>query len=467
MAYSDYPEDQDIIIYGATGDLAQHRLWPALYNLYPQQLPQHGVLLGTSLDDISLTEFINLVRSWVKHTVAVWDEAKFPLFAQKISYSAATALNNRHSPNSHRLIYLSIPASAFGGALSAIKSLGLEQNAKIVIEKPFGHDLNSAQSLNNLLHQVVDEERIYRIDHYLGKEAVQNLLMLRFGNSMLQHLWNRQAVESVQITVAEDEGVEHRGHIYEESGAIRDVVQNHMMQLLALTCMTPPATWEPESIRDEKVKVLRAIQPISPQDVVLGQYGAGTVKGQPVPGYLNVFGVNPDSKVETYAALKCYVGTWDWAGIPFYLRTGKALCVKRTEIILQFRDVPLRLFSEDGHATSNRLTVRIQPDEGISLSFNVKTPGDKLLQHPAKMDFKYDEIFDRHRPEAYERLIHDVLINDHTLFIREDETEAAWSALSPLLLDMPTPHIYPAGGYGPEAADAICKWHELGHHTNR
>lgn len=469
-----YPtEPQDVLIYGATGDLASHRLWPALYNLHcAGLLPVRGVLVGVALDVLSRERFIDMVAEYIQWAPNThWDARRFRSFTRRLRYHAlGPSLREdllTDCRQHKRVVYLSTPPSVFEPTLCQLQEFGLAEGLAVVIEKPFGHDLISAQYLNSVLHKTVPESSIFRIDHYLGKETVQNLLVLRFGNSMFQHVWNRQAVESVQITVAESEGVEHRGHIYEENGAIRDVVQNHMMQLLALTCLTPPAHMGAEALRDEKVKVLQAISPISPNDVVLGQYGPGTIAGQDVPGYRAIYGVAPDSQVETYAAMRCFVNTWEWAGVPFYLRTGKALCVKRTEIVLTFRDVPLHFFPTEGLAglQRNRLTVRIQPDEGISLSFNVKSPGNHGGEHPARMNFSYDQEFDRPAAEAYERLLHDVFMRDHTLFIREDETEAAWAALAPLAQNRPPVRTYPAGSFGPIEADALFEhWHQLKHH---
>jgi glucose-6-phosphate 1-dehydrogenase len=405
-----------------------------------------------------------------------YQEEGFAQFAKRLRYVTTT-----HDPSGigpklakalrlpRRLIYLAVPPSAFVPVLDELKGAGLARGSSVIIEKPFGHDLKSAVELNQALHRALPEERIYRIDHYLGKETVQNLLVFRFGNTLVERIWNRDVVDHVQLTVAEDIGIESRGRLYEETGALRDIVQNHMLQLLALTCMSPPSSFDPEALRDEKVKVLRSIRPVEPSQVVRGQYTRGSVNGAMMPGYREVEGVSPDSTTDTYVAMRLSVDSWEWAGVPFYLRCGKALCTRRTEIILYCQDVPLHLFEGTGieRLTPNRVTIRIQPDEGISFSVVAKEPGPAVVEQPVRMDFSYGRSFKTKPAEAYERLLHDAFLGDHTLFIRQDETEAAWAALQPVLEQTPRVNFYPAGSEGPEAANSLLlsgSWHELSHH---
>jgi glucose-6-phosphate 1-dehydrogenase len=310
------------------------------------------------------------------------------------------------------------------------------------------------------------EEKVFRIDHYLGKETVQNLLVFRFGNSLFERVWSRDAIARVEITVAESIGVEQRGKLYEEIGAIRDIVQNHMFQVLALIAMEPPISFEAEALRNEKVKVLRAIHPIEPRNVVRGQYAAGTIEGKPVAAYRSEPGVSPESTTETFAALRLHLDAWRWSGVPFLLRTGKRLARRDTRVVIVFHDVPLRLFREVGvhQMESNRLVVRIQPDEGIALSFSAKQPGPEVAAQSVEMNFSYDAAFRTSPPEAYERLLHDALDGDHTLFIREDEVERGWAAVQPILDNPPPITFYEAGSWGPHEAKRIAApghWHDF------
>lgn len=474
------PPDQDLLVFGATGDLAQRKLLPALYELSLQGLlPQRGDILGTATRELGDHGFREVATEAVKQFSRTgFRRDGFAQFAKRLRYVPTThdqvgtggkLAGALRLPR--RLIYLAVPPSAFVTILDELKGAGLARGSSVIIEKPFGHDLTSAVELNAALHKTVPEERIFRIDHYLGKETVQNLLVFRFGNTLVERIWNRDVVDQVQLTVAEDIGIENRGRLYEETGALRDIVQNHLLQLLALTCMSPPSSFDPEALRDEKVKVLHSIRPVEPAQVVRGQYTRGSVNGAIMPGYREVEGVSPDSTTETYIAMRLAVDTWDWAGVPFYLRCGKALNTRRTEIMLFCRDVPLHLFAGTGieHLTPNRVTIRIQPDEGISFSFMAKEPGATVVEQPVRMDFSYGQSFKTEPAEAYERLLHDALLGDHTLFIRQDETEAAWAALDPVLRDMPRITFYPAGSEGPEAANSLLlsgAWHDLSHHPD-
>ncbi|MHB1638699.1 MAG: glucose-6-phosphate dehydrogenase [Candidatus Dormibacteria bacterium] len=470
------PPNQDLVVFGATGDLARRKLLPALYELSIQGLlPRRGEIVGTAtreLDDEGFRSFAHAAVAEFSRTGL--DEQGFAAFAKRLRY--VPALTDPGPKLAavlrlpRRIVYLAVPPSSFAPILQELKDSGLSRGSSIIIEKPFGHDLDSARQLNQALHRSVPEERIYRIDHYLGKETVQNLLVFRFGNTLVERIWNRDVVSHVQLTVAEDIGVDSRGHLYEETGALRDMVQNHLFQLLALTCMSPPSSFDPEALRDEKVKVLQSIRPVAPAEVIRGQYTRGSVNGKMMPGYRELEGVSPDSTTETYIALRLAVDSWAWAGVPFYLRCGKGLITRRTEIMLFCRDVPLHLFEGTGIEAlqPNRVTIRIQPDEGISFSFVAKEPGPLVVEQGVRMDFSYGNSFRTEPAEAYERLLHDALLGDHTLFIRQDETEYAWKALQPVLDNMPPIKLYPAGSDGPaEAQDLMLSgaWHPLSHHA--
>ncbi|MGA9920976.1 MAG: glucose-6-phosphate dehydrogenase [Candidatus Dormiibacterota bacterium] len=474
------PPDQDLLVFGATGDLAQRKLLPALYELSTQGLlPRNCDIVGTATKELGDHGFRQIAEQAVKQFARTgFDREGFAEFAKRLRYITTThdqmgtgAKLAKALVQPRRLIYLAVPPSAFVTILQELTGAGLAKGSSVIIEKPFGHDLKSAVDLNVALHKTVPEDRIFRIDHYLGKETVQNLLVFRFGNTLVERIWNRDVVDQVQLTVAEDIGIESRGRLYEETGAIRDIFQNHLLQLLALTCMSPPSSFDPEALRDEKVKVLHSIRPVGPSDVIRGQYTRGSVNGTTMPGYREADGVSPDSTTETYVAMRLNVDTWDWAGVPFYLRCGKALCTRRTEIMLFCRDVPLHLFEGTGieHLTPNRVTIRIQPEEGISFSFMAKQPGATVVEQPVRMDFSYGQSFKTEPAEAYERLLHDALLGDHTLFIRQDETEAAWAALEPVLENMPRVTFYPAGSEGPESANSLLlsgAWHDLAHHNS-
>jgi len=460
------PADQDIVVVGATGDLAARKLLPALYNLDIEGLlPERGDVIGVAPMDWDDERFRShaeeAIRSFSRSRL---EPRRFAAFAARLRFvpigpDGDLAPLRAAAGRPERLLYLAVPASAFTSLARALGAAGLAAGTKLVIEKPFGHDVDSATRLNAALHEVLPEERIYRIDHYLGKETVQNLLVFRFGNSVFERVWNRDAISRVEITVAESLGVEHRGAFYEETGAIRDIVQNHMFQLLAVTAMEPPISFAAEAIRNEKVKVLDALHPVAPGDVVRGQYAAGSVDGEAVPGYRDEEGVDPASGVETFAALRLQIDSWRWAGVPFLLRTGKRLAVRDTRMVLSFREAPLHLFRAVGLRAldSNRLVIRVQPDEGISITFVAKRPGPEVTTQPVEMDFSYEGSFKASTPEAYERLLLDAMIGDPTLFIRTDEVEQAWRLLEPLQEAFAEgyPHLslYSAGSWGPlEAA---------------
>ena len=379
------------------------------------------------------------------------------------------------------LFYLAISPSQFGEVVEQVHRSGLlnkESSAwqRIVVEKPFGHDLASAHALNRELTRYAHEAQVFRIDHYLGKETVQNILMFRFSNSIFEKLWNRNSVDHVQITVSEKLGVGERGGYYEEAGAIRDMVQNHMLQVLALIAMEPPVSLEAEAVRDEKVKLLKSIRPLTPENVakqiVRGQYFAGSVDGQPRPGYRQETKVNPNSNVETFVALKLFIDNWRWSDVPFYLRTGKNLPLSASEVRIQFRPTPNVLFAAQcgKKLDANALTLRLQPNEGISLRFNGKVPGMSLGVRPVRMHFSYDSEFGAYTPEAYERLLLEAIAGDATLFIRRDEVETAWQIVDSIRKGwegkpLTNREFYAAGTWGPIAADDLLAqlghvWHE-------
>jgi glucose-6-phosphate 1-dehydrogenase len=362
-----------------------------------------------------------------------------------------------------RLIYLAVPPSAFGDVIRTLSEAGLTNGASIVIEKPFGRDLASARSLNARLRASFDESQIFRIDHYLGKETVQNILVLRFANSVFERIWNRDAIDHMEVSVAESIGIEQRGGFYEETGALRDIVQNHVLQVLALLTMEPPASLDAAAIRDESVKVLRAVRPFSPKDAVRGQYQAGVVEGSAVLGYREEAGVRPDSDTETFVALRVCIDNWRWSGVPMYLRTGKRLPRRGTEVEIAFRKVPMCLFENTpvDSALPNRLVLQVEPEETIGLSFLSKVPGPEVLLHPAEMKFSVADAFAAEPVRAYARLLLDALRGDHTLFVRQDGVERAWTLLQPLLENPPPLCFYPAGSWGPPEAERLIepeKW---------
>ena len=465
------PTDQDIVVVGASGDLAARKLLPALYNLDCQQLlPLNGRVVGFASSNWDDDTFKRKARDAIAaHSRTGIDETCWQQFAERLRFIATTkgvASLREALTQPRRIVYLAVPASAFAEVVSEIGKGGLADGTSVIIEKPFGHDLESARQLNNALHAVFAEDRIFSIDHYLGKETVQNLLVFRFGNSIFERIWSRDSVRQVEVTVAESLGVEHRGAFYEETGAIRDIVPNHLFQLLTLTAMEPPTSFNAEALRNEKVKVLSAVQTIHPDHVVRGQYTAGTIDGAPVPAYVDEPGVNRKSTTETYAALRLHIDSWRWAGVPFLLRTGKRLRRQETSIVVAFHKAPLHLFREVGvdALSPNRLIIRIQPDEGIQLYFVAKEPGPRMVAQQVGMDFAYGSSFKASPPEAYERLLHDALSGDHTLFIREDEVERGWAIVDPVLKRPPPVVPYRAGTWGPEEAAQVAApahWQDL------
>ncbi len=480
-----------VVIFGATGDLTSRKLFPALYNLQRDgQLPNHFACVGFARRPKSNDDFRKEMHEAVNKfsRVKPVDENLWNTFGHQIYYHQSDFddeqgydnlrkllddIDKQHGTAGNRIFYLSTQPSYFP---EIIKRLGQHQLiydtskvkdkwSRVIIEKPFGHDYKSAIELQQFVLNHLAESQIYRIDHYLGKETVQNLLVFRFANSLFESFWNNHYISHVQITVAEEIGIGTRGAFFEEAGILRDIVQNHMMQLLCLTAMEPPPSLNGDAIRDEKVKVLSALRPIDLENfnkyIVRGQYGPGFINGQSVIGYREENNVNPNSSVETFAALKLYIDNWRWAGVPFYLRAGKRLPKRVTEIAIVFKEVPGILFSRAGAKNEhNVLVIRIQPDEGISLRINCKVPGPSSPIQPVKMDFRYGSYFGLTPPEAYERLICDCMLGDGTLFARGDEVLASWKWISPVLerwqknvaSDFPN---YPSGSWGPKAADEL------------
>ena len=482
-----------LVIFGASGDLTARKLIPAIYNLaHDGLLPADFHLVGFGRKELTDEQFraeaAAGVRQYSRREPAadVWsrladrtqylaggydERAAFDRLAVRID-----ELEKAVSQPLQTLFYISTPPSAFAPILLNLGASGLAarhrgalHESKVIIEKPFGRDLATARGLNRTINSVFTESQVFRIDHYLGKETVQDLLVQRFANAIFEPLWNRNYVESVQITVAEEVGVEARAGYYEQSGCLRDMIQNHTMQLLALTAMEPPVALDPESIRNEKVKLLQAISPLrlgEGGDAVRAQYGAGFLGGQPLPGYLQEPGVSPESGTETYAALRLSINNWRWQGVPFYLRSGKRLARRATEIAIRFRRAPGAIFTESDrfNLAPNTLAFQIQPDEGMSLVLNAKTPGLATRTQPVKMNFRYATTFGSNTPEAYERLILDAMIGDGTLFIRGDETERSWELVTPVLeswqqLGRHGMDTYAAGSWGPGSAAALLSVH--------
>jgi glucose-6-phosphate 1-dehydrogenase len=484
------PDPCSIVLFGASGDLTRRKLLPALYNLGRDGLlPSKLAIVGFARRPKGDGEFREEMLEAVRDNARLYDESD-PLwdeFARSIFYHSAAfeelegfrslsesleRIERELGLPANRLFYLATAPNQFSPIVKALGKVGLVSPPgiaggwrRVVVEKPFGRDLASARVLNRELREVLDENQIFRIDHYLGKETVQNLLALRFANGIFEPLWNQKYVDHVQITAAESLGIEGRGGYYEQAGALRDMVQNHMLQVLSLVAMEPPVANEANAIRDEKVKVLRAIRRIRPEEVdrfvVRGQYGPGLVLGERVPGYREEVGVRADSRTETFVALRLAIESWRWAGVPFLLRTGKRLPKRVTEVCIQFRKPPLHLFGEDtaSSVAPNALVINVQPDEGVSLRIGAKVPGPDLQVRQVKMEFRYGTSFGTPSPEAYERLLLDAMSGDPTLFTRSDEVEAAWTLVTDILNGWERsgkdPYQYPAGTWGPQEADRL------------
>lgn len=473
-----------MLIFGATGDLTRRKLLPALYRLVQQGLvPNEFAILGTARQEMSDEEFRAAMQAAVTEFGPddTLDQSTWQSFAKRLFYlggdfndaglyaklkTKLEEIDTEYATGGNRVFYLATAPDNFGLVARQLGAAKLAKPAKaswvrIIVEKPFGRDLESARKLNKELAAVFDEKQVYRIDHYLGKETVQNLLAFRFANSIFEPLWNHQYINHIQITNAEAIGVEGRGAYYENAGVLRDMIQNHVFQVTSLIAMEPPASLSANSVRDEKFKAMQAVRPLPPDRIdefaVRGQYGPGTVLGDTVPGYRQEPGVAPDSSTETLAALKLHFDNWRWAGVPFYLRSGKRLQKHITEIAIQFNDVPHRLFTDsDSPLQPNVLIIRIQPNEGITLRFGAKLPGQAMRIRAVNMDFRYGSSFGVKPPEAYERLLLDCMLGDSTLYARRDMVERGWEIVAPILETWKKPADdfpnYEAGSWGPQTA---------------
>jgi glucose-6-phosphate 1-dehydrogenase len=473
------PDPCVLAIFGASGDLTRRKLFPALYALaYRRLLPERFTVVGVARSEQTTGQFRAAMKQAVKEfghdpfRQDVWDA-----LARNLRYIATEfdsesgedsvaqmldEFDEEQGTEGNRVFYLAVPPQAFETVVQEIGERRERRGwTRVIVEKPFGHDLSSANELNGLLHRWFDESEIFRIDHYLGKETVQNMLALRFANGIFEPIWNRQFIDHVQITVAETIGVEGRAGFYEQAGAIRDIFQNHLLQLLALTAMEPPIDFTADSVRNEKVKVLRALHTPGPKNVVRGQYGSGFVEGEEVPAYREEPGVAPDSQTETYVAGKLYVDNWRWADTPFYVRAGKRLGRRETTIAIQFQRAPHPPFAEIAGEGSrpNVLLIHVQPDEGVTLAIGAKVPGQGMTIRTVHMDFLYGGAFRTSLPEAYERLILDAMVGDATLFTREDEVEEQWKLVDAIVgawkRDRPSFPNYEAGTWGPRSADDL------------
>ena len=481
-----------IVIFGASGDLAKRKLIPAIYEMAREKLlDERSYIVGYSRSPMTDEQFRKVARESIeKHARTepideqVWKSLEPRLYYTQADYGSAddharvgatlARLDEKFKCSGNRLFYLATPPETFDDIVIRLGERELIEKGqnrdpkiwhRIILEKPFGRDLASAKALNDLLHKYFTEDQVFRIDHYLGKETVQNLMVLRFANAVFEPIWSYKYIDHVQITVAETLGVGTRGGYYDQSGALRDMVQNHLFQLLALVAMEPPATLDAVSIRDEKVKVYKSIRPIRPEQVdaltVRGQYGAGAGDGEKTSGYRKEKDVPADSKTETFAAVKLFVDNWRWSGTPFYLRTGKFLPEKISEVVVRFRSPPLTLFQKqcESPVYPNDLIIRVQPDEGISWRLNGKVPGGSMSIKPVALDMFYKTTFHKEPPEAYERLLLDAMQGDQTLFIRGDEVEAAWAVIDRIEQgwreSKKDPQEYKPGTWGPKAATEL------------
>ena len=481
------PDPHILTIFGASGDLARRKLIPSIFNLYLQDLlPQHFALLGTgrkkytdesfrehmkealetfSGDKADPTSIRPFLECLYYVSIDTSDPAEYTRLKQKLD-----TLNQQLDTGDNHIFYLATPPSLYAKVAHSLAAQGLAIKktgwSRIIVEKPFGYDLASSRELNHQFREVFDEEQIYRIDHYLGKETVQNIMVTRFSNAIFEPIWNRNYVHHVEITAAESIGVGDRGGYYEGSGALRDMFQNHMLQLVALVAMEPPVWADSNSIRNEIVKVLESLRPFTEEDlannVIRGQYMESMIRGEPAKAYREEYGVDPDSRTETYVGIKFYIDNWRWKDVPFYVRTGKRLPTRVTEIVVHFQPTPHHIFSDydKGDINSNKLIIRIQPDEGLLIKYGMKVPGAGYDVQTVNMDFHYTDLSEVYLPSAYERLLHDCMLGDSTLYARGDAVECAWSYVDPILKyweKNPGKSLYgyPAGTWGPKEADDL------------
>jgi glucose-6-phosphate 1-dehydrogenase len=473
-----------VVVFGATGDLTARKLFPALHRLFVSgSMPQNFCIVGAARSELSDEGFrAEMKKAATEHSdsgTEKWDDIAPRLFYRQIQYDELATfkklskelkkLDKEHGTEGNYLLYLALPPSTYEDMATMLGKSGLSDQsngnwARIVVEKPFGHDLASARKLDATLHEHFEEHQIFRIDHYLAKETVQDILMLRFANAIFEPIWNRQYIDYVRIVAAESLGVGHRAGYYDDAGVLRDMFQNHMMQLLSLCTIEPPSLFEADRVRDEKAKVYRALRPFDmenlEQSLVMGQYSAGVVNGEKVKAYIDEPGVSDNSVTPTFALMKVNVDNWRWQGVPFYLASGKRLAAKRTEIAVQFKEVPYSMFRKvlGEHITANRLVLGIQPKEEISLTFQTKTPGPKACLRSVTMHFDYNKGYSGPKLDAYEKVLLDVMLGDHTLFWRQDSVELCWGFLTPILRECDCPewhdriYLYKAGSWGPQEA---------------
>jgi glucose-6-phosphate 1-dehydrogenase len=491
----EHPKNLIIVIFGASGDLTSRKLIPAIYSLSCQKMmPEKFAILGVGRSKITNEEF----RKKMTESILSFSEEKvaegnqLSSFADSLNYISmedysATAnipwpvttslqdIASKYGIEDNYIFYMATPPSLYEPIAVSIAKTGLSNQQegfrRFIVEKPFGYDLESGRKLNKTLHEMISEDQIFRIDHYLGKETVQNLLVTRFANGMFEPLWNRNYIDRIEITSAESIGVEERGGYYDSSGALRDMVQNHLLQMVGLTAMEPPSSLDADAIRNEVLKVFQSLQPIReedvPKQVIRGQYTGSVVRGECITGYRYEKGVAVDSRTETYVAIKFFINNWRWGGVPFYIRTGKRLPTRVTEIVIHFKQTPHHLFQrESGKLPSNQLIIRIQPDEGMLIKFDIKEPGAGFNVKNVNMEFHYKDLANTRVPSAYERLLHDVMMGDSTLFSRDDEVETAWKFLEPIQKAWEkNPSIkvygYPAGTWGPQHANELIEGEEL------
>jgi glucose-6-phosphate 1-dehydrogenase len=489
-----------MVVFGASGDLARRKLLVSIFQIFTQDLlDEKFYLLGCGRKKLTDEDFRKTAQQAIRESSGDVSAKDLNAFTEKLYYvdgdyndaafyesikARLVQLDKKHKIDGCHIFYLAVPPLLYAqivehlgrSTLSCAAESDSKQRARLIVEKPFGRDLQGATELNNKIRRCFNESQVYRIDHYLGKETVQNILMFRFANAIFEPVWNRDYIDHVQITIAESIGVEHRGSYYDKAGALRDIFQNHMLQMLALVAMEPPASFEADRIRDERVKLLRSIRPFNHNDldslIVRGQYGPGSISGKQVVGYKDEPGIDPQSKTETFVAAKLFVDNQRWKGVPFYLRTGKRLVNKDTEIAITFKQVPHSMFVSAGleDMPANVLVLQIQPEEGISLSFQAKRPGSKICMSTLNMNFNYKSIFLVDMPEAYQRLLLDCMVGDQTLFTRFDSVEIAWQLLMPVLQawqnDDSEPYEYPAGNESFPQADKLIesdgrKWRKL------
>jgi glucose-6-phosphate 1-dehydrogenase len=485
-----------VVVFGASGDLTSRKLLPSLMQISKRNLLEDKFyLLGTGRKNLSDKQFRQIAIQAIKEKCEDVSSQETELFVKKLYYISGdysdaalyesiktrlTQLDAEYKIDGNHIFYLAVPPFLYtaivenlcGAGLSRPNEADSKNSPRLVVEKPFGRDLQSAIELDNKIRRCFEESQIYRIDHYLGKETVQNILMFRFANNIFEPLWNRNYIDHVQITIAEDIGIEHRGGYYDKAGALRDMFQSHMLQMLALVAMEPPTSFQADGVRDEKVKLLKSIRALEPENIVRGRYGPGKINGKEVIGYRSEKGVAPGSNTETFVAAKLFINNWRWEGVPFYLRTGKMLAHKDTELAITFKTVPYSMFTSLGldDIPPNVLVLQIQPEEGISLSFQAKRPGSKMCMGTLNMSFCYESLFGVTMPEAYQRLLLDCMLADQTLFTRSDDVRTTWGLLTPVLQawekDGSVPFEYPAGSESFPQADALIesdgrKWRKL------